>query len=280
METINKETEKVESKKEEMRRKLSETKKRLYSDGKLIPYWKNRKRDEKTKEKIRKVFLGKSYEELYGKEKSDNMRKKQSEKHQLRKEMLGYINSPETRKRISEIKKGKPIHTIESKMKISKFFSGKKISEKHKERISLASQERWKNPDMRNKIILAQIEERLNRKGIRPTKPEKLLIEIINKNNLLFTYVGNGKWWLRGITRNFNPDFINKERKLIIELFGSYWHNREDMKKRDKERLETYSKYGYKTLIIWEHELVKDIRWGEIIPLDEIKNKIDVFQNG
>ncbi len=28
-----------------------------------------------------------------------------------------------------------------------------------------------------------------------------------------------------------------------------------DTQERDKKRLETYSKYGYKSLVIWEHEL-------------------------
>lgn len=88
-----------------------------------------------------------------------------------------------------------------------------------------------------------------------PNKPEKLIIKIIRENNLYFYYVGDGKIWFIGITQHFNPDFINKEKKLIIELFGDYWHNRKDSKIRDIERLETYSKYGYKTLIIWDYEL-------------------------
>lgn len=51
-------------------------------------------------------------------------------------------------------------------------------------------------------------------------------------------------------------DFINcNGQKKIIELFGDYWHNRKEVKKRDKKRIKTYAKYGYETLIIWEHEL-------------------------
>jgi G:T-mismatch repair DNA endonuclease (very short patch repair protein) len=59
-----------------------------------------------------------------------------------------------------------------------------------------------------------------------------------------------------------------KKYNLIIEIFGDYWHNLPKYKKLDKERLKTYSKDGYKTLIIWEHELKKD---------PNVSNKIMAF---
>ena len=91
-----------------------------------------------------------------------------------------------------------------------------------------------------------------------PNKPERLLIDLIEKNNLPFNYVGDGKIWFKGETQSFNPDFLSKNPKHIIELFGDYWHSLPEKKVVDKERLETYHKLGYKTLVIWEHEL-KDI---------------------
>lgn len=79
----------------------------------------------------------------------------------------------------------------------------------------------------------------------KPTKPEIKLTEWLKP--LGFTYVGDGK-----IIINYrNPDFINQEHKLIIELFGDYWHKKEE----EQKRKEIFSKTGYQTLIIWEHEL-------------------------
>jgi G:T-mismatch repair DNA endonuclease (very short patch repair protein) len=52
-----------------------------------------------------------------------------------------------------------------------------------------------------------------------------------------------------------NPDFLSKNPKHIIEVFGDYWHRRKDMMARDKKRFTTYASLGYKTLVIWEHEL-------------------------
>ena len=89
--------------------------------------------------------------------------------------------------------------------------------------------------------------------NLKSNKPEKILNRLLKK--ILpkeYKYVGDGKVILGG----FNPDFINiNGQKKIIELYGDYWHNLPEYKKRDKRRLIAYKKYGYKTLIIWEHEL-------------------------
>lgn len=95
-----------------------------------------------------------------------------------------------------------------------------------------------------------------------PNKPETSVFNIIKQNNLPFNYVGDGKIWFRGEHHSFNPDFLSKNPKHIIEVFGDYWHNRSDLiRKIDKERIATYSRYGYKTLILWDWELTnkKDI---------------------
>lgn len=87
--------------------------------------------------------------------------------------------------------------------------------------------------------------------NLSPNLPEKKLIRIIKRNNLPFNYVGDGKVIIKG----FNPDFLSLNPKHIIEVFGDYWHNRENIKKRDENRIKAYSSMGYKTLILWEHEL-------------------------
>jgi len=98
--------------------------------------------------------------------------------------------------------------------------------------------------------------------------PERLLFNMIQENNLPFKYVGDGSYWFTNKKNHYNPDFISKNLKCIIELFGDYWHNLPGCIEKDKKRLETYSNYGYKTLVIWESEL-KD--------LQSILNKIKLF---
>jgi len=91
--------------------------------------------------------------------------------------------------------------------------------------------------------------------NIRPTKPEKIMIDIIDKHNLPFKYVGDGKLAIGGL----NPDFVDCDGlHKIIEVFGDYWHcARKDIEWKYTEtgRKTTLDKYGYDTLIIWEHEL-------------------------
>lgn len=99
---------------------------------------------------------------------------------------------------------------------------------------------------------------------IKPNKPEKIMINIIKENNLPFNYVGNGQVIIGG----FCPDFLSKNPKYIIEVNGDYWHNLPKAKEKDKRKLKTYSKYGYKTLTIWEHELKNP---------NQVLNKINNF---
>lgn len=109
----------------------------------------------------------------------------------------------------------------------------------------------WSNPKNKIKQLKAQ------RRGFekRPTNPEKILIELIKENNLKFVYVGNGKKWIFDKGLFFNPDFINKKERIILELYGDYWHKRPEAIMRDQQRIEVYNKRGWKPIIIWEHEL-------------------------
>jgi len=121
----------------------------------------------------------------------------------------------------------------------------------------------WKNKESREMLLKGL--------SLRPNKPEKIVIKLVRENDLPFNYVGNGKVWFYGENHVFNPDFLSKNPKHIIEVFGDYWHNLPRNKKKDVERLKTYEGYGYKTLVIWEHEL-KD--------LDRVLHKIRGFISG
>lgn len=140
---------------------------------------------------------------------------------------------------------------------------GIKFSEQHRRNMA-KSKLGDKNP-VKCKLVRGKISETLKRKWDDPTfiarftnklqkinKSEERLFEFLK---YLFgsdyEYVGDGKYW---ITR-FNPDFVNPRKKLIIELFGDYWHKRPGSKKRDVKRTRVYGKYGYRTLVVWEHEL-------------------------
>jgi hypothetical protein len=152
-------------------------------------------------------------------------------------------------------------------------LKSKKISEKAKERLK----DKTKHPQYGKTCFRLKklnkdpefIKKRLKGLIKSPNKPEQKLINIINRNNLPYKYVGNGE-----IIIGFkNPDFLNiNGEKKIIEVFGDYWHNNYKTKWHQTEEgcKKYYSKYGLSTLVIWEHELDdenkiinKISKWGD-----------------
>lgn len=83
-------------------------------------------------------------------------------------------------------------------------------------------------------------------------KLEELLIKL---KILSFKFVGDHSVWIGGK----NPDFINEDKKMIIELFGDYWHGKDftgiENYKHELDRVNHYKKFGYKALVVWEYEL-------------------------
>ncbi len=81
-----------------------------------------------------------------------------------------------------------------------------------------------------------------------PNNAEKQLQDILNNlypDNWMF--VGDGKFLIGGLC----PDFKHYKDKLLIELFGDYWHSKTDIEIRGRH----FKVFGYKTIFIWEHEL-------------------------
>lgn len=95
----------------------------------------------------------------------------------------------------------------------------------------------------------------MNKIEFKPNKPEKSIIKIIDSEKIDLEYVGDGSYWIRREKNSFNPDFVNRKEKKIVELFGIYWHTLPKSIVKDKERLKTYNLQGYTTLVIWDYEL-------------------------
>ena len=151
---------------------------------------------------------GSTMEEVFGKEKSDRIKEKQSK---IRIE-----------KRIAK-GKNNPRYGIQSEFMKQKF--------KEKE-----FQERY-----------------CNAMNAKPNKPETLLIELLNNNfPNEWKYVGNYKFWIDGK----NPDFMNVNgRKLLIELYGDYWHRNDN----PQNRINYFKKFGFDCLVLWESEIRNNI---------------------
>jgi very-short-patch-repair endonuclease len=186
-------------------------------------------------------------------------------KKRIRESERGKIVSVETKLKQKEARlrfiKNNPILAKEYSAKAGKKLKGKKQSEEVVNRVK----EKWKNPEYREMRLKQMLKFKT------PNRPERKMIEIIEKHKLPFEYVGDGSLIIKG----FNPDFANcNGRKELIEVFGDYWHNRKDWKKRDKERLEIFASLGYKTLVFWEHEIVDRRNTQSTLTEEEIVRRI------
>ena len=94
--------------------------------------------------------------------------------------------------------------------------------------------------------------------NIKPNGLERRFIHLIKERKWPFKYTGDGRFWVK----RMNPDFVVKNKKIAIELFGCYWHNcplkdaSECWKPLDTKpvRIAKYKKAGWKCIVVWEHE--------------------------
>lgn len=262
------------------------TRKKRYKDGLIIPHNKGKTKDdyeplkrvseclkehlvpEETKEKIKKKLKGRIV--------SPEGLKKIIKLHKEKKKNLGYVNSPKARKKGSETRK-----RLFKEGKIKIWNTGKKCpehskfmkeynknnpyehTEKDKKKMSIIKTELMKDPIYRDKIIKAVLKSLMKR----PSSYEKKISELCIEKGLPFIYTGNGTF----LIGHKNPDFVNKEKRIAIEVYHNYFKIREfgSCENYEKQRSEYFAKYGYDTIFIRTEE-IEDKNWKEIC-LEKIK---------
>lgn len=185
--------------------------------------------------------------------------------------MSGKKTSEETKKKISLARMGHLawnkglILPEEIRLKISAGLKGKKrpdvtlrfkgikrpeVSKKMKGRKRPDMSEKFRNPEFAKHFF--------STRRSRLTKPERAMIEIIEKNSLPFKYTGDGT----KLIGNLNPDFTHSEgEKKVIEVFGRAFHDPEvafapvSWNRQEGGRIEAMNKEGYDCLILWDNEI-------------------------
>lgn len=149
---------------------------------------------------------------------------------------------------------GKPLSEINRK-RIGEANKGKKRTKKMKKEMSKRSRERLKDENYL-KLLLSGL-------GRRPNNIEKIIDEMTPD---FIRYTGDGSWWRRLHNGKYkNPDFKVTGQNKIIEIWGDYWHKKEN----PNFLIEHYRRSGLECLVIWENEIYSD--------LQEIANKIYQF---
>ena len=149
--------------------------------------------------------------------------------------------------------------SIEGKKNISVGAKTRWQDKEYREKISKKLKEIWSNLEFKEKMLKTMFKSRHNR----PNKLEKRIDNLLQKMfPSEWKYVGDGQFWIAGK----NPDFINiNGKKLIIEIFGNYWHEKED----ESYRINLFEKFGYNTIVLWESDINNNFK--------EIKNKLIKF---
>lgn len=71
------------------------------------------------------------------------------------------------------------------------------------------------------------------------------------------------------IIGNKVPDFVCASAKLVVELFGDYWHGPlivgHSKAEEEKRRIKHFADHGYRTVVVWEHQLTAPERIVSVI---------------
>jgi len=193
------------------------------------------------KEKLRVAREGKSYVELFGEVRAEEIRKKQSESH------TGKHRSEEAKANMRHPKSEEAKANMKGHCGV---YEHKLNSKEQNAKIREATRRNWQDPEFAKMMIEAQ-----HRKPNKAEKKlDKFLQEIflkeyqINVNAEVMTLVGKC------------PDFVNVNgQKKLIEMNGDWWHGPgitgRTKEEEEKQRIDLFAKEGYQTLIVWEHEL-------------------------
>ena len=217
-----------------------------------IPYNKGQKRPELSGNKCwLSSTKGKTLEEIYGKEKATLIKKKLSKMRKGK----SYAEIYGDRVKL-EKEKRKNSETLKKRFLEGSLYVWNKGLDKSDARVKKYVDSKIGKPrpdiSIRNKDP-KYIKKCLKALYKRPTSFEQKISYLCFRNNLPFTYKGNGDFFIR----QRNPDFIDKEDNLLIEVFFSWFKIRdygsvENYKKISKQY---YKEEGWDVIFIDENDL-------------------------
>ena len=241
---------------------------------------------ESHRKKLSEATKGKTLEEIVGIKRAKEIKKKQSNSHKGKipwNKGKKNVYSDESIIKMSKVKKGIK-HTSEHKANLSKARIGMVFTDKHKNNISNSHKGMIHSEETKLKMSISHKKQFEDEEFVKkynathqrkPNKTEKILIKMFKNYNLDYDYVGNNKFWVS----RYNPDFKHKYNKILIEMFGDYYHSIKDSKERDKIRINSFIKKGYRVLIIWEHTIKKLNKYGRKLTDEEVISIILDFEN-
>lgn len=206
--------------------------------------YKNRVSEQFRGNKFAKALKGRTYEKIYTYEKAQELKKNRGAylKGKSYEMVFGEEKSQILKIRLSQLYKGtkNPEHSKWMKGKPSP-IKGLSVIEIYGETRAISIRKKW-----------------FESNHARPNGLEKYFHGFFKEK---IEYVGDGKLFIGGKC----PDFKVHNQDKLIEIFGDYWHQEKELNKR----IQLFETYGYKCIVLWEHEIRND--------LESIKKKVENF---
>lgn len=201
----------------------------------------------------------------YNKDGKHRAKKENTLCYQCRASYVPNFNKPKLNKKIRVLKTPEEMHLIRRNALLKQYNDPNSPwgSGAVKAKTSKSLSERAKNDHEFKKKLLDKV-----RNGKRKTGTSKLEINFYeNIKHLDFLH-------LREIEDLYQVDILHKKYKLVIEVYGDFWHanpekysedyivNKKTLKTakdvwiRDSIRKEKIEKYGYKVLVFWEKDIL------------------------
>jgi very-short-patch-repair endonuclease len=180
------------------------------------------------------------------------------------------MKDPKARLRYSKAtKKGMANPEVRKKLSMMKikYFANPDIRLKH----SAIANKRWSNPENRARIAKSVLRYLSSGKSRGKGRTYDTSIEL-KMEELLLNMGINYKKQIN-IEDIACVDFFIPENNTIIECFGDYWHNKENIKTKDERKRILLENRGYELLIFWEHDINNNIDKVELV-LDVMNNPI------
>ena len=110
------------------------------------------------------------------------------------------------------------------------YWTGKKMSDEARKKMSIAKQQ-------------------CPPRTTRSSKIERSLAPWLKQIGFLHT--GDSTRWIRVEDRWKNPDYLNEDLRVVLELWGDYWHRGQLV----ENEIELYNLAGWHAIVIWESEV-------------------------
>lgn len=235
---------------DDYRRRLSTSiKEKWRNDSKYREKNLSRLRSESYRQKVSEWNKLRWKEREWAKKTKANMSKAQSDPELIERRVMA-SQSPEAKE-----KKRRSLEKMWADPDKSKNIRAALKQEEYRKKQADDTRARWRDDDYVKKMLSAI--------GRSPNNLERLF-DAISPGKIRYT--GDGSWWRRLPNGKYkNPDFKVMGEDKVIEIYGDYWHRKDD----PLVVIEMFHRLGIECLVIYEHEIHED--------LEGVLNRVSAF---